>query len=258
MAPAGSDEPLIMRLDPMGALPGGRRFAYRRSDRISPIEYGVWSGDRGLRLGLHFHDEIQMTFVLTGRYRFFVGGQIVTATAGEWIFIPALLPHASVPHDQCGTTVINIYVPVGQQQFHSASVAVLPMRAAWLLGASFSLGELSADLDRTAPLIGVPNRQADRATLEMLASGARIDAVASVIGLSREGFIRQFSRQIGMSPHAFRLMQRLNEARLLLRRGETIAAVAAETGFADQSHLGRQFRRVFGATPGAYREANFP
>jgi AraC-like DNA-binding protein len=44
----------------------------------------------------------------------------------------------------------------------------------------------------------------------------------------------------------------LNRARRLLRAGEPIAAVAAETGFADQSHLGRLFRRTFGTTPGAY------
>nr|WP_247385558.1 MULTISPECIES: helix-turn-helix domain-containing protein [unclassified Bradyrhizobium] len=45
-------------------------------------------------------------------------------------------------------------------------------------------------------------------------------------------------------------MHRLNDARELLRRGESIAGVAAETGFADQSHLGRFFRRAFGITPG--------
>ncbi|MCK1711279.1 helix-turn-helix domain-containing protein [Bradyrhizobium sp. 143] len=57
-------------------------------------------------------------------------------------------------------------------------------------------------------------------------------------------------RSHGMSPGAFRAMHRLNDARELLRRGESIAGVAAETGFADQSHLGRFFRRAFGITPG--------
>jgi AraC-like DNA-binding protein len=56
-----------------------------------------------------------------------------------------------------------------------------------------------------------------------------------------------------MPPHAFRLAARLNLARALLRNGEPIAAVAAHTGFADQSHLGRLLRRAFGTTPGAYR-----
>jgi transcriptional regulator GlxA family with amidase domain len=71
--------------------------------------------------------------------------------------------------------------------------------------------------------------------------------------MSREGFSRMFARRHGMPPHAFWLMARLNHARGLLRAGEDIAGVAAETGFADQSHLGRWFRRAFGVTPGRYR-----
>ncbi len=38
-----------------------------------------------------------------------------------------------------------------------------------------------------------------------------------------------------------------------LRIGMAPAAVAAEIGFADLSHLGRAFRRAFGVTPGCYR-----
>jgi AraC-like DNA-binding protein len=58
-----------------------------------------------------------------------------------------------------------------------------------------------------------------------------------------------------MPPHAFRIVSRLNLARRQIRAGETLAAVAVEQGFADQSHLGRHFRRVFGVTPETYREA---
>jgi len=59
-------------------------------------------------------------------------------------------------------------------------------------------------------------------------------------------------RELGVSPHAFRVLARLNLARHLLRRGEPIAAVAADAGFSDQSHLTRLFRRTFGTTPGVY------
>jgi AraC-like DNA-binding protein len=44
----------------------------------------------------------------------------------------------------------------------------------------------------------------------------------------------------------------VNRAKQLLAAGQSIALVAYETGFADQSHLTRHFKRLFGLTPGQY------
>lgn len=64
---------------------------------------------------------------------------------------------------------------------------------------------------------------------------------------------RKFTRDVGMSPHAYRIVDRLNAARRQLRAGAGIAETAVDFGFADQSHFGRHFFRVFGITPSAYR-----
>ena len=76
---------------------------------------------------------------------------------------------------------------------------------------------------------------------------------ADCAGMSREGFSRAFRREHGLPPCRYRALASLNAARALLRTGLAPAAVSAEAGFADQSHLGREFRRVFGVTPGRYR-----
>jgi transcriptional regulator GlxA family with amidase domain len=45
---------------------------------------------------------------------------------------------------------------------------------------------------------------------------------------------------------------RIHRARQLLETGQfKVAQVAAETGFYDQSHLDRQFRKEFGVSPGS-------
>lgn len=81
----------------------------------------------------------------------------------------------------------------------------------------------------------------------------RVADAAAQVGMSREGYSRAFAARHGMPPGAYRRAASLNAARALLREGEGIAAAAAATGFADQSHLGRWFRRAFGTTPGRYR-----
>jgi len=63
---------------------------------------------------------------------------------------------------------------------------------------------------------------------------------------------RLFSRDAGMPPHAYQNQVRVNRAKELLRSGESLSAIAAATGFADQSHLTRHFRRLVGLPPGRY------
>lgn len=55
------------------------------------------------------------------------------------------------------------------------------------------------------------------------------------------GYTRRFSRDFGIAPHSLQVVARLSEASRLLRGGADIAQTAAETGFTDQSHLGRHF-----------------
>ena len=55
---------------------------------------------------------------------------------------------------------------------------------------------------------------------------------------------------MGLTPHEYRTQRRLRHARQLIARGAPLAEVAADSGFADQSHMNRLFLRAFGYTPG--------
>lgn len=65
--------------------------------------------------------------------------------------------------------------------------------------------------------------------------------------------LRSFKKAVGLPPHAFMLNARIEKAKLLLLDGVPPAAVAAETGFADQSHFHKTFRRILAATPRQYQ-----
>jgi AraC family transcriptional regulator len=74
-----------------------------------------------------------------------------------------------------------------------------------------------------------------------------IGALAQIAGRSPFHFCRVFSRSVGMSPHRYIVHQRLQRAVELLREGRSgLAEIAVITGFADQSHLSRWVRRVYG------------
>jgi len=73
--------------------------------------------------------------------------------------------------------------------------------------------------------------------------------VARMSGLSEGQVIRTFHYEFGLPPHAYHLRVRLAE---LLTRGVAVARVANECGFADQSHLSRRFKLVYGVTPATW------
>jgi AraC-like DNA-binding protein len=85
-----------------------------------------------------------------------------------------------------------------------------------------------------------------------LGRSVSLEELASLANLSPYHLTRVFRDEVGMPPHAYQTQARLGRARSLLLRGWPPARVAQETGFADQSHLTRRFKRLVGVTPGRY------
>jgi AraC-like DNA-binding protein len=79
-----------------------------------------------------------------------------------------------------------------------------------------------------------------------------LEALAREAGIGPFHLCRVFRRETGLSPHAYQIHVRMRLAKSLLMRGTPISRVAAEAGFADQAHLTRHFKRMFGVTPGQY------
>jgi AraC-like DNA-binding protein len=73
--------------------------------------------------------------------------------------------------------------------------------------------------------------------------------------MSTSDLCRRFSAAYGLTPHRYQLVRRAITAKSRLIEGADISDVANETGFADQSHLGRHFKSIFGITPGAVARA---
>lgn len=79
-----------------------------------------------------------------------------------------------------------------------------------------------------------------------------LDELATRVNLPPLRLLRSFRKQVGLPPHAYLNHVRVQAARRLLASGWSILDTALETGFADQSHLHRHFKKMLGVTPGQY------
>ena len=112
---------------------------------------------------------------------------------------------------------------------------------------------------RREPAAGLSPRQLRRVIehIEAHVDGRlALAELAAVAGVSASHFKALFKRSTGLPVHQYVIRRRVERARLLLQeRATTIADVAAQTGFANQSHLARWMRRVAGVTPTAVLRA---
>lgn len=225
-----------------------------------------WIGCRPDGLQLHFHDDVQASVVWNGHRDYRIDGHLLRLQPGQLLLIPNGRAHHALPSLRSDLHSTEFYLapdslPAETQRAlqtsdyliadepalrHTAPAAVGAWIAAWIHNGA-------------APPVwrGPPSRAID--TTDLLAAAVRHPTVtdaARALDYSREGFIRAFSRQAGMTPHAYRINDRLNLGRQLLRQRESISDIAYATGFSDQSHFGRMFLRYFGATPGQFRAAH--
>lgn len=82
-----------------------------------------------------------------------------------------------------------------------------------------------------------------------------IRELADVARLSTFHLIRVFRASFGLPPYKYLEQIRIQQARRLIRLGFPLTHVVHATGFSDQSHLTRYFKRIVGVTPGTYARA---
>jgi AraC family transcriptional regulator len=89
---------------------------------------------------------------------------------------------------------------------------------------------------------------------EHLTASPTLEQMAAVARLSPYHFARQFKSAIGLPPHQFVIMRRVERAKLLLQGGDLpLTEVAAHAGFSGQSVFCLHFKRLVGVTPRQFR-----
>lgn len=182
---------------------------------------------RGLDVGLptHFHAEDQITFVLAGRRRFYIGDTLIEVSAGHTVRIPAGTPHRSLG-EESEVVCVNIYAEATGDGSHE-NIASLVSEYGCSEPASALQSPVHVENYASPNVLPVATDDIELLQREPVARAA------SRMGMTREGFSRKIKKTYGIAPQEIGLMARLNNARRLLQQGHHIAAVAAASGFFD-------------------------
>lgn len=84
-----------------------------------------------------------------------------------------------------------------------------------------------------------------------------IRTLADLTCLSPNYLVTAFRREVGIPPHQYQTQVRVQRAKADLQAQKSLAQVAIDTGFCDQSHFNRCFKRLVGVTPRNYQDSNF-
>jgi AraC-like DNA-binding protein len=134
---------------------------------------------------------------------------------------------------------------------HDAPPEVEREKALLLLGGAADQVRAPAPSRRACSALALEVRK----LLQEEGAADAIGVIATRVGCSRYQAIRAFKSAYEQTPEDFRRQWRVRQSRAWLAGADSLATIAARAGFADQSHMNREFRRYTGLTPGAYRRA---
>jgi len=122
--------------------------------------------------------------------------------------------------------------------------------------AGLFFSSLQQELGRSVALRKPANVRVERAAEyidEHFLRTIRLQDICAAASLSEAYLIRAFEQRYHMTPHAYLINRRIQHAQTQLREGALIADIAQQTGFADQAHFQRVFKKHLAATPGQYK-----
>ncbi len=104
-----------------------------------------------------------------------------------------------------------------------------------------------------------PRRHGIDASIDLMCASRGmlgVDEAAAASGKSRRQFERMFLQKVGISPKFFARILRFQHASALMRSATPLVAVAADTGYSDQSHMSHDFLRLTGMSPAVYARSD--
>lgn len=246
------------RMHPLRAVTFGEPLSAARTPdfAVTEVRYAA-----GASYAPHSHDRGYLLLVLNGGFREEARGGADELSSGGVVAMPAGCAHrdriSAAGARGLLVTLERAFEPIARWRcFHGGAVsrAMVALYASFRDGDALAVEEILHDV--TATPEAVRDGRCVRVALEVLhgAVPLRFADVAREAGVAPAYLARAFKRCTGQTMGAYlRVLRARRAAALLASTREALADVALAAGFADQSHLCRVFRGVYGVTPARYR-----
>ncbi len=224
----------------------------------------------------HVHNELSLGFIIDGSTELTMNDRTIRYVLGDGVMIPPLMTHRCAPNDIDHWAYIMLYIDpslyhnavsfnqakklVGNQsrklisfieqlliEKHPDSLENILIELLLEFGDNEITDTSTANTSDIMKEIHdyILNHGKEEITLEKL---------QHISGLNKFLIIRNFKKQYMTTPAAFHLQYRVAEAKRLLSKGAEVLDVCEEFRFYDQAHLIREFKKMYGITPGSYME----
>jgi AraC-like DNA-binding protein len=215
----------------------------------------TWQTIRTPALGRHVHRKAYAAVVLSGGYEEAGDYGRFRVKAGDVIFHRQFEAHLDRFSD-AGAQVLNLGLPIGSSGTRGiarvadpdliARIAERSQREAVDLLFSVARSKMPQPADWPDVLAAALMRN----------PSLKLSQWGENNGISPWTVSRGFAMVFGVSPEAFRARTRAHHALKLIHDTQApLASIAAELGFADQSHMTRSVKRLTGIGPHAWRSA---
>lgn len=220
-------------------------------------------------LDAHAHETAKLVVLLDGGAAERIGLELVEHRRYEVVARSRLRAHENQYH-ACGARSLIVELDAAAKlhgHLEPAAAAMLGRRLVHAFHAprasrrrqvSAAVSEIVAAFER--PRRGAPAwlDAARERLFARLEDPPPLDELARALGVHVVHLAQAFRRQFAHTPMGYVRAHRVFRAVDLAARGAPLARIAAETGFADQSHMTRAITRARGAPPAALRRAMKP
>ena len=222
----------------------------------------------------HVHNELSLGYITEGSTDLTLNTGSIHFGAGDGVVIPPLSTHMCAPRDQDRWAYVMLFVNptlYGDEVHFSRPKKLSCGQTSRLIGfierllheknpdaletilieLLLTFGERGAEApdDPRDAVAAIHAYIIDHASEEIT-----LETLEKFTGLNRFSIIRNFKKQYATTPAAYRLQCRVAMAKELLSEGEGVLDVCEGLGFYDQPHFIREFKGMYGVTPGRYVE----